>query len=65
MLAGLDVLESKGLLRYRAVEERILCERGDGKQRESTSGQPLVEMLLEVAAYRRYIGEVALAEWLC
>ena len=65
LLAGLDVLESKGLLRYRAVEERILCERGDGKQRESTSGQPLVEMLREVAAYRRYIGEVALAEWLC
>lgn len=62
--AGLNVLASKGLLRYRAVEERILCEPGDGKLRENASGQPLVEMLREVAAYRRYIGEAAIAQWL-
>ncbi len=64
VLTGLDVLESMGLLHFRAVEERILLGEGDGKRRENTRGQPLADMLQEVAAYRRYIGKAAVGEWL-
>lgn len=64
VLAGLEVLESMGLLRYRAIEERVLFEQGDGKRSKNTRGQTLGNMLREVAAYRRYIGEAAIEEWL-
>ncbi|MGY8823842.1 MAG: hypothetical protein ACKVJG_07880 [Candidatus Latescibacterota bacterium] len=62
VLAGLDILQAMGLLRYRSVEERVLLEQGDGQRRGNTKGQLLEDMLREVAAYRRYIEDAAIGD---
>jgi len=64
VLAGLEILEAMGVVRYRHIEERVLLEQGDGEHRASCKDELLVEMLREVAAYRRYAEEATIEELL-